>query len=527
MAEVIEGTVYRAESYLALGQIDRADDLVRATLTQHPRDPQLLLALTKVLEHQGRWAEVISAAEATLEADPQLLSPRLMIAWAAYKQGDARLMREQVAIVLEHRPDNPQALMYLAIAEAGNWTPEGRERVRGLYRLSLEKSGGGTPWLVAMAAALEVSLNNQAEAATLIDGGLERFPTDSTLLSSKADLSLTSTDQSVSILEGLLAESPTDPSLRGRLNGLLSRRRRRMLVGLWLVPLLLSASVTLLDGWWRASAVTVIFVLGFLALCVRMSDIQKMSPANRALVGSRARWRVVTRVAGRVSVVSTVIGGLLLASDVAVGGWMLLVSVIGWSCARAASLMYEKADARQLDQELSAVDVTPGDGSGVAGPTTTALAHGRRVQALVTPLLLAPAVLVAVSLMADESIHPSAFTLAAIACLVALMSVAESIGWKRSTLGRRPVLWRVGRVVVPVVFFSAFFVVAVGGLVDATEQTDRDAPPNSPAPTAPARDPDDIVEQLQDMQDRPVPVPTFSVPSFEIPDLPSLDVPTE
>lgn len=523
MADEVDGIVYRAESFLAIGQTDRADTLVRGALAQDPADGRLLLTLTKVLTAQRRWTDVVACARATLAADANLLSAHILMAAAAHQLDDPLLVAEQAGIVLAHHPTNAVALMYLALSETWNRTDEGRARARRLYRLAIEHSSGGTPWIITRSADIELHLGASSEAERLIDDGLTRYPTDPDLLTAKAALDSTETEAAFGILSGLLASSPADPFLRGRFDALVARRRRRFLVLLWLLPASLATGLTFLDGGWRFAWCVLILVVGFFAGASRLATNERLPEHYRAELRSYTPWRLATRIGSRVAVVCLVLGGLQLAGGLAVGAWLLLVSALGWLASRAANLVKERAAARLADEEIAASQPSTSQPSALQpGPMWLALARGRWERSITTPVLLVPFAVVAL-VPVDAAEHRAAGAVVGlIASIVGLASITESLRWKPARLTGRFVAPRRALVTVMALLLATLFVVSGGTLVEATADWSEAKPPSQA--------PDTEVTIPPDFFDETTPGPTVSVPPLEIPridvpDLPRLEPP--
>jgi tetratricopeptide (TPR) repeat protein len=526
VAEQNAGAVYKAESFLAIGQVEKADTVVRTALGQDPADAELLLVLAQVLEHQSRWPEVIETAQAALASHPKSTSARLKIAWAAYRLDDYVLMREQVTAVLDQHPKSPQALMYLAIHDSLDGSTAGRERARTHYLQALEFSDGGTPWLIRTAARVEVTLGDVKQAGALIDSGLERFPTDVALLTAKADLKATPAGQSLTILEGLLSSSPMDPYLRSRFSRLLAERQREILIALWLVPVALTLGFTFLDHLWRVIPVIAVVVLGLGLMSLRAQSKNSFTPAMLATLDPRAQWRVVTRITSRISVTCVVVGGILLALNVPVGGWLLIAATLGWVVTRVATLRHEKSEARHFDEEI-ATQQGPAAASQprkpANGPFSADLYRDRSQYAVVYTLLLFPLALVALGGTYVSPPNVAAHTLAVVVAVVALTTLAEPVRRSRFSARLTSVAWNALLLVLPAVFYGGLLAVSLTGLAGATAQWNavNPTPPSSPTQDDAPSDPEDplgdptVGPVLPDFDATPKPMPTFTVPSFD------------
>jgi tetratricopeptide (TPR) repeat protein len=521
VADPVAGVVYRAESYLAVGQVDRAETLLRDELAQRPDDAALLLAFAKVFEARQQWREVVRTATAALEANPQSLNARMSIAWAAYRLRDFDLMKEHVDVVLTHRPEQPTALMYLALHATQDRSAAGKARVRELYCLSLQHSGGD-PWYAVMAAKIEIWLANSSEARRIIDDALAVNPTDSELLQVKSELSSTSIEESMDIVSGLLASSPADPSLRARFDALVAARRRAVTTMLWLAPALVGLAIAFLGGPFRTGALVAIGAASFTVWGIRNASIQALPPAYQAELASKAGWRVAVRFGGRSAAALTLLGGILLALEVVPGAWLLVLAAGGWALVRLASMRHERRLAAGADADLAAVK--PGtladDGSGL-GPAGRALGDRRWRHAVLTPLLLIPFCIVGLipagSFGEGDAARAAVGMIAAIVGITALVGVAP---WVREHGKASATAWRLVRLSVPTVLLALVFVVGLANLASVTTgwASGRPAPVDD-EPSAPATIPPGYFDDLES----PAPIPTFTIPEFDLPSIPPLE----
>ena len=364
MADPVDGVVYRAESFLTVGQIDRAETLLRTELAQRPDDAALLLTLAKVFEARRRWPDVVSTATAALEANPNSLTARMIIAWAAHQVGDRDLMKHHLDVVLSHRPEQPTALMYLALHNSPDRSAAGKERTRALVGQALQH-GGGDPWFTVMAAKIEAYLGRASEARRLVDDGLAQNPTNAQLLTLKSELA-TSPDESIDIVSGLLAVSPSDVALRVRFESLIAARRRAMLVMLWLAPALVALGVALIDdtrvGWMLGVAFAAFSVWG-----TKLKSYKALPAGYRAELDGRAPWRVAMRRGGRTAATFGVVGGFFLALGFAPAAWALVIATLGWVATRVATVTHERRVAADADAELALMSA---GGSSAADPGT-------------------------------------------------------------------------------------------------------------------------------------------------------------
>ncbi|RWZ52493.1 hypothetical protein ELQ90_00600 [Labedella phragmitis] len=518
MADPVEGVVYRAESFLAVGQVDRAETLLRDELTQRPDDALLLLSLAKVFESRQQWHEVVRTATAALEANPQSLNARMSIAWAAYSLRDFDLMKQHLDVVLAHRPEQPTALMYLALHGSRDRSAAGKARTRELYRLSLQHAGGD-PWYTMMAARIEIWLANSSEARRLVDDALAQNPTDSELLELKTELASTSIDESMNIVGGLLASSPADPALRARFDTLVAARRRAVTTMLWLAPALVGLTIAFLGGPFRTGALVAIGAASFTVWGIRNASIQALPPAYRADIASKVGWRAAVRLGGRTSALSTFLGAILLAFEVVPGAWLLVLAAGGWTVVRLASMRQERRLASRADADLAAVK--PGtvsdDGSGL-GPAGRSLGDLRWRHAVLTPPLLIPFCIV--GLIPAGSFDEGDAGRAAVGMIAAIVGITALVGvapWVREHGKPSVTGWRLVRLSIPTVLLTVVFLVGLANLVSVASGSASGRPaPIDDEPSAPATIPPGYFDDLES----PAPIPRFTIPEFDLPSIP-------
>jgi tetratricopeptide (TPR) repeat protein len=102
------------ESYLAVGELDRAADHFRAAVAATPRFPDLRLKLATTLRDLGQLDHALDLLLGITQQEPSFLPARLQLGvtyWALSRFGDAR--REWEA-VLGQDPGNRNAAFYLA-----------------------------------------------------------------------------------------------------------------------------------------------------------------------------------------------------------------------------------------------------------------------------------------------------------------------------------------------------------------------------------------------------------------------------
>jgi len=470
VAQTVDEVTYLAQAYLSVGQADRAADLVERALADDPDDVGLLLTLSKARSAQGLRTEALELARAAVAVDADSTDARLVLSDAALKTDDGALAAEQAGVVLAQHPENPTALLLLAASGADDRSATGRRLTRERYRRAL--SSGDEPWMVATAARLEAHVGQVSEARRLVDAGLERHPTDERLLRVRLDLQPDPTEESFAAVADLLAASPTDPGLRFRYLALVAQRRRRHLTALWAAPVAAALGLTVLGGPWRFVWVGLVLLLGLGTVLGAVRAAQSVPAPMHEQLALRRPWDTVDRAVLRIGSSAVVVGSLLLAGGVPTGAVLLVLATLCWAVARAAQRHRERRSAREVDDDVRASQAQPRGAAAAAeggaahetvGPATVSVAGGRRLQALVTPVLLLP--VAAASLLpatTPEDLAARA-TLGIVAAVVALAAVAESVGW-----GRLPTVRRVAAVQRTVVA-----VLAVAALLLLVPSTDR------------------------------------------------------
>lgn len=475
-ADVV-GIVHRASAMRELGRLDRADRMIRDALASDPTEPALLLALARVLGDQQRWDEAIGAAEAALANAADPAPAHVEIAYAATRTGQWALVEEHAKAVLEESPGEPIALVHLAVAVAHtDRSTEGRERFRSLYREAFAHTGGGTPWSTAVAVWLERTAGSSVEASHLIDAGLERWPTDRWLLGQKADLDGTSRTQSIEIYEGLLADRPDDALVRARYDDAVRRRMLGLHNVLWVLPVVTAVGVVLTDGGWRAlwtvGALVLLALWGSGAWAVRRRLPEPVLAAREA-PGPR---RSATRSGRRFAVACGIAGTLALGVDLAFGAYLLVIALVGWLVVRLVEGLHARRAARADDEQLDpprTADETAQEARRAPGTMVAAALRRHRSSAVWVPVELVPLYVFALWPEATGALDDriGRGVVGVVAAVVALVAIAESVGWDRR---RRPapyVAWRLVQRGVPAVLLAGLLVVSGAQLVVAVSRT--------------------------------------------------------
>lgn len=105
-----------AESFFQAGKLGQAIDSYRRAIEVNPQDPNLYLALARVLVFAGRPAEAEVEARNALLINPDLPPARAVLGWALDFQGADRLIEAEAEVraALSANPDLAVAHAYLA-----------------------------------------------------------------------------------------------------------------------------------------------------------------------------------------------------------------------------------------------------------------------------------------------------------------------------------------------------------------------------------------------------------------------------
>jgi tetratricopeptide (TPR) repeat protein len=541
----VTGIVHRATAMRELGRLDRADQMIRDALAQDPTEPTLLLALSRVLGDQQRWDEAIDAAEAALATTDDPAPAHVEIAYAATRTGRWSLVEEHATAVLHESPGEPIALMHLAaaIAHTDRGT-EGRERFRSLYREAFARTGGGTPWTTAVAVWLERTAGSAAEAGHLVDAGLERWPTDRWLLGQKADLAGTTGTQTIEIYESLLADRPDDALIRARYDDAVRRRMLGLHAVLWVVPVVTAVGVVVTDGGWRTlwtvGTLVLLALWGSAAFSIRRKLPEPVLHARDA-PGLR---RSATRWGRRLAVACGIAGTLALGADAAFGAYLLVIALVGWLVVRLVEGLHARHAARADDDQLAPphpTDETAQESRRAPGTMVAAALRRHRSSAIWVPVKLVPLYVFALWPEATNALddRTGRGIIGVVAAVVALVAIAEAVGWDR----RRPapyVAWRLVQRGIPAVLLATLLIVSGTQLVAAVSRTaelkrpssgtERQLTPDSDSDTG--VEPDNEEESggatpggLMPGPSRPSPTPSIDI-NFNIPTIPPI-VPPE
>jgi len=107
---VLDGALDRARALLHEGDAAQAAELLRGALARYPRYPDLHFLLGTLELHQGSLDDAVASFARALELNPDFHAARIRLARALESLGQLAQAADQVSLVLEYAPDEPQAL---------------------------------------------------------------------------------------------------------------------------------------------------------------------------------------------------------------------------------------------------------------------------------------------------------------------------------------------------------------------------------------------------------------------------------
>lgn len=128
------------QTYLELGNYDKAKECFDKLLKAAPKDPQILLNMAKVLEKQNAYDQAKDFYKIALQENPQDISVRNNIALVNYKQGNYEEAKEIFEKSLKDNPDNIEASFYLIKCESELCDFENSEHAEALIEKLLKLS---------------------------------------------------------------------------------------------------------------------------------------------------------------------------------------------------------------------------------------------------------------------------------------------------------------------------------------------------------------------------------------------------
>jgi tetratricopeptide (TPR) repeat protein len=105
-----------AESFFQAGKLGQAEDSYRQAIEVNPTDPDLYVALARVLVFAGKYNDAETEARNALLIQPELPSAHAVLGWALDFQGSDHLVEAEAEVrgALEADPNNAMAQAYLA-----------------------------------------------------------------------------------------------------------------------------------------------------------------------------------------------------------------------------------------------------------------------------------------------------------------------------------------------------------------------------------------------------------------------------
>lgn len=102
----------------------------------HPTDPGLWLAYATALDHAGRLTDAEPAYRTTLALDPSSTPAHEQLAWLLTRGGSPTQALSLLAPLTQQRPDDPQVVLLVGVAQRGAGQPQAGATLRRYLRLA-------------------------------------------------------------------------------------------------------------------------------------------------------------------------------------------------------------------------------------------------------------------------------------------------------------------------------------------------------------------------------------------------------
>ncbi len=502
-----DGALFKARSFIDLGQPQRAVDVLSEALRHDPDHVDMLAVLSRgyLLSGDDEAATEAATASQTAAGRP-VLQAMIVLINVAHHRNDYHQVCELSRSVVAQWPDAPNGHIWYALGLTRlAVTDADRATVRRALATALQV-GERSPDLLLNGAWIESRFGQREACLAYADEGLQADPSNADLLKLRA-WAVKDSVYSAKVMMGILAIDPMDTEASRSLEATVRPRRLRLVRLLFLAPFLLAVAVLVPPTGPRAAAV--VLVVTFLLLRA-LPHVRFLRDLPAAYV--RARWRGQGRTL-LTSALLVLVGTALFAVDVpVVGPFVMAAGLAGWGWATVHTV------ARTARDEP--------DGSDSQELVLRAHAGWMRSVAVQATVVGGFAWLFGhefLSRVDAGAVAAPAFTimlLAAVAVVTCAVVLAR-IGLQRARSGS------VVRAVVLGIVAAGLGVVSATGVVQSTtgDQAGRyeDLPPAErlcyrgncrDLPTVPTFTP------------RPaITVPSIEIPTFEPPEIPNLDPP--
>ncbi|WP_065959083.1 tetratricopeptide repeat protein [Curtobacterium sp. UCD-KPL2560] len=212
-----------AGSLRAVGQLDRAEQVLREASAHAPEDPVLLVEWATLLQHRGDLAGAESAARAAVRAAPESLAGYVRLALVLVAAQRGREARAVTAQLVAQAPDVPAVWTTHALASVDDRRPGSLATVRDAYRRAIDLAPDD-PDHVVVAAVCEHAYRRHAVARDLVARGLSIAPQSPALLGLRAEYA--PVREQPALLLDLLTTNPADQEARELLDAAVTWERR-------------------------------------------------------------------------------------------------------------------------------------------------------------------------------------------------------------------------------------------------------------------------------------------------------------
>jgi tetratricopeptide (TPR) repeat protein len=500
--------LFQAGSFLDIGQPQRAVDVLTAALKADPQQSDLLAQLSRayLLAGDDDAAEQAAEAAQTAAGRPRLQSLITLINVAHHRLDHHRVCELARAVVAQW-PSEPQGHIWYALGMTRlATTDDDRAVVRRAVATALEL-GDRSPLLLRNAAWIESRFGNRDGCLAHVDEGLASDPSNADLLKLRA-WAVKDAKYSAKVMLGILAIDPMDSEASTSLERAVEARRAVLVRLIFLAPFLFTIAVLVPPVMPRTVAiVTVIAYLQFRA-APHVRYLRALPPAY-----VRTRWQGEGRTLIAASAL-IVTGTALFAAGVPVAGPLVMAAGLAtWGRAAWGTVVRKvEAEVSPDSQEL----------------VLQAHAVWSRSRATTGAVVGGFALLIGWQYLTQADAGGVGAPLSTLALLggVTTASCMAILGW----IGKRR--GAVGTLVSAVVFGVVGVGLAGGGAVGVIDATtgskagryEQPPPPDevcrrgrcydlSPdPPTAPTITPFPTVS-----------IPPFTMPTFDVPEVPDLD----
>ncbi|WP_144758284.1 tetratricopeptide repeat protein [Curtobacterium sp. 9128] len=501
----------RAGSLRALGQLDGAGRMLQEALAEAPDDADLLTEWAAVCQARGDLRQAEDAARAAVQSAPETLPPWTRLVAVLIAQDRAPEARVITTELIGRVPDVPGVWAQHAIASF-----DGRGRrlaeVRHAYEQAIELAPE-SPDMYVIGSISERAYGNLDLARALVADGLATAPQHAGLLSLRAEYAPVS--QQPELLLDVLTTNPGDQESRELLDAAVTWERRAASTAA-LAPVVVALG-TLAAGPGIPGAVTATLLAAGSAVAAwavvrRYRRRRDRLPASYLSTLPR-QGLALARTAAVATAVLVLVGVVLEWVTAAVGAG-LLAGPIAFGLAIVAGLVTIAAPLLGDDRVLRTSRNREGR---VLWGTAWRYGSLRQELALWSGLGTAVAALViGSSALSGSAPAGSVPAVTWPAALVTALSVGEALRAGRFAVQRY--LRSLGiryRLIALVGVTIGLVAIGVAGLSapGSAGRTDR------PEPTSPMSVP---APSFPDPARTPVPVPSVSVPTFDLPSIPPL-----